>query len=209
MSSPSTDPCSVECGWLGKCGSKTWDLGINSNHICQWDHPGSNHPIEKILECFSPLDDWQSLGNLGDIRIIFILPVLECFPLNFEIAHDLIPLDVCCSKVSPHSLVESDQITCHSQPFLRLGSICECWHWDCCSKCCIWIRVRNSSSRLPQVICKLLEFLFFKICKICNCLNSLSLDLHHGFVWDTQLVRVLKESCGLCCSQYHDKFSSS
>ena len=161
--------------------------------------------MKKILECFSPFDDWQSLGNLGDIRIIFILPVLESFPLNFEIAHDLIPLDVCCSKVPPHSLVESNQITCHSQPFLRLGSICECWCWDGCSRCCIGIRVRNSSSRLPQVICKLLELLFFKICKICNRLNSLSLDLQHGFVWDTQLVRVFKESCGLCCSQYYDK----
>ena len=31
------------------------------------------------------------------------------------------------------------------------------------------------------------------------------LSLHHGFVWDSHLVRVLKESCGLCCSQYHDK----
>ena len=188
-----------------KCGSKAWDLGINSNYLCQWDHPGSNHPMEKILKCFSPLDDWQSLGNLGDIRIIFILPVLESFPLNFKIAHDLIPLDVCCSKVSPHSLIVSHQITCHSQLFLRLGSICECWCWDGCSRCCIGIRVRNSSSRLPQVICKLLELLFFKICKICNRLNSLSLDLHHSFMWDTQLVRVLKESCGLCCSQYHDK----
>ena len=165
--------------WLvwGKCGSKTWDLGINSNHIHQWDHPGSNHPMKKILECFSPLDDWQSLSNLGHIRIIFILPVLECFPLNFKIAHDLIPLDVCCSKASPHSLVVSHQITCHSQALLRLGSICECWRWDGCSRCCVWIRVRNSSSRLPQVICKLLEFLSFKICKICNRLDSLSLYL--------------------------------
>ena len=161
--------------------------------------------MKKILECFSPFDDWQSLSSLGDIRIIFILPVLESFPLNFEIAHDLIPLDVCCSKVSPHSLVVSHQITCHSQPLLRLGSIRECWRWDGCSRCCVGIRVRNSSSRLPQVSCKLLELLFFKIGKICNRLDSLSLDLHHGFVWDTQLVWVFKESCGLSCSQYHDK----
>ena len=157
------------------------------------------------MECLSPLDDWQSLGNLGEIRTIFILPVLECFPLHFKIAHDLIPLDGCCSDVSPHSLVESNQITCHSQPFLRLGSICECWCWNCSSKCCIWIRVRNSSSRLPQAICKLLERLFFKICKICNGLNSFLLHLHHGCMWDPHLVRALKESCGLCCSQYHDK----
>ena len=160
--------------------------------------------MKKILECFSPLDDWQSLGNLGDIRIIFILPVLESFPLNFKIAHDLIPLDVCCSKVSQHSLVVSHQITCHSQSLLRLGSKCECWHWDGCTRCCIGIRVRNSSSMLPQVICKLLEFLFLKISKICNRLTSLSLDLDHSFMWDNQLVRVLKESRGLCCSQYHD-----
>ena len=153
--------------------------------------------MKKILECFCPLDDWQSLGDCGDIRIIFILPVLESFPLNFKIAHDLIPLDVCCSKVSPHSLVESSQITCHSQSFPRLGSICECWRWDGCSRCCIWIRVRNSSSRPPQVVCKLLELLFLKICKVSNRLNSFSFDLHHSFMWDAQLVRALKESCGL------------
>ena len=192
-----------------KCGSNSWDLGINSNHICQWDHPGSNHSMKKILECFSPFDDWQSLGDCGDIRIIFILPVLESLPLNFKVTLDMIPLDVCCSKVSSHSMVVSHQVTCHSQPLLRLGSICECWHWDCCSSCCIWIRVSNSTSRLPQVVCKLLELLLFKICKVCNRLNSFSLDLHHSFMWDTQLVRVLKENCGLYCSQYDDNNFSS
>ena len=188
-------------------GSKTWDLRVNSSHICQWDHPGPNNPIEKILECFSPFDDWQSLGNLWDIRIILILPVLECFPLDLKIAHYLIQLDVCCSEVPSYSLIIPNEITCHSQPLLRLGSICECWHWDCCSNWCIWVRISNSSSRLPHVVCKLLEGFLFKICKICNQLNSFSLHLNHGCMWYPHLVWAFKRSCGLCCSQYHDYFS--
>ena len=125
--------------WLVGCqwGSIASDLMINSNHICEWDHPDPNNPIEKFLECLSPFDNRQVLGNLRHIRIILILSFFECFPLNLEIAHYLIPLDVCCSEVPFHSLLESDKITCHCQPLLRLGSICECWCWNCCSYKCI------------------------------------------------------------------------
>ena len=96
----------------------------------QWDHPGPNHPIQKILEYFSPLDDWQSLGNLGDIRIIFILPVLECFPLNFKIAHDLIPLDVCCSEVSLTEFRQPIQVQSHLEMpriLVQLGHTQRTW----------------------------------------------------------------------------------
>ena len=184
-----------------KCGSRSWDLGINSNHICQWDHSGPNHPIEKILECFSPLDDWQSLGNLGDIRIIYILPVLECFPLNLKIAHHLIPLDVCCSEVSPHRLVESNQITCYSQPFLRLqmlalGLLLQVLHLGQgqklflqASSSCLQAAGETVSQNLQDL--QLIEFLLVAFAP------WLCVDPH--------LVRAFKKSCGLCCSQYHDK----
>ena len=157
MSSPSTDPCSVECGWLGAsvgAGPGTWgSIQITyANGIIL-------APITLLRK------SWNASVHLMNGKALVILGHQDhlppfcpwCFPLNFKIAHDLIPLDVCCSEVSPHSLIESNQITCHSQPLLGLGSICECWHWNCCSRYCIWIRVRNSSSRLPQVVSKLLE----------------------------------------------------
>ena len=139
--------------WLVGCqwGSIAWDLRMNLNHICQWDHPGPNNHIEKILECFSPFDHWQSLGNPRQIRIILIVPLFEGFPLDLKIAHYLIPLNVCCSEVSTHSLIIPDKVTCHSQPLLRLGSICECWHWNCCSCRCI----QSGSGILPPGFLKL------------------------------------------------------
>ena len=173
---------------------------INSNHICQWNRPGPNNPIEKNLEGFSPFDNWQRLGDLGHIRVILILPFSEYFPLDFKIAHYFIPLNVCCSEVPSHSLVIPDKVTCNNQPLLRLGSICECWGWNCCSCRCIWVRIRNSSSRLPQVVCKLLNGVYFKICKVCNGLDPFKLHLDHGCLWDPHLVRAFKKSCRMCCS---------
>ena len=103
----------------------------------------------------------------------------------------------------------SDEVTCHSQPLLRLGSICECRCWNCCSCGCIWARIRNSSSRLPQVVCKLLKGVFFKICRICYGLDPFKLHLDHGCMWDPHLVWAFKESCGWCCSSYHDYLTST
>ena len=70
------------------------DAGVTAYEVGHRNRPCTNAAVEVISKLLGPLDHMQWVCDIGDIRLIILFLVLECFPLYLKILHGLIPCHV-------------------------------------------------------------------------------------------------------------------
>ena len=126
-------------GW-----SSSWYINAWPNHIIQGNCPHTYNFVQVILESFRPFDDRKCLRDLGNIGLVFLLPIFQSFPLNFKVLDDMIPPNIRSGNFASNSVIIPNKVAGSEQPLLGLGSKDK---WRCWNGTAAAIRIRYTASR--------------------------------------------------------------
>ena len=167
------------------------------------DRTHTNLAMQKVVECFRPLDHRQGLGDLGNFRLIILFPILQSFPLLLKVLDHRVPPHVACSKITADGRTEANQITGRKQTLLRLGTEGAGRARNRRTGVSVGIRIWSAIPWLLEVAGNLAEGVLVEVGEVSNRIDPLVSQLQPGVVRQSHLICILEESRRLIRGEHH------